>query len=107
MSYITLMDDDSEHLDLDTIHKWESFVNTPIITDNLHVVQIEPYNANRYKGNFTGLLHNELNIPNSAIYLNTRVNGFKSSLEYDGRLEIVLLEPSITLDILNSIRDSD
>jgi len=104
MDILNLMDGDSEIIDKDKIHKWLNMLNTPLINYNINEITIDPYLGVKYKGNFTGLLKNELNIPNSAIFLNTIINGFDSSLDYDGRLYIKLLEPDVVINILEYIR---
>ena len=104
MDVLKLMDSDSEIVDKDKIHKWLNLLNTPLINNNIKDVNIDPYLGVKYRGNFTGLLKNELQIPNSAIFLNIIINGFNSSLDYDGRLVIKLLEPDVLVGILEYIR---
>ena len=104
MTVLSLMDNDSEFVNSDLIHKWESLINTSLVQNNISEVEIDSYLAIAYTGNFTGLLHNELKIPNSAIYINTRINNLKSSLDYSGKTTIKILHPDIAFKILNSMQ---
>ena len=50
--------------------------------------------ANRFKGDFYGLLKRELNIPEEHIIPNMIVNGIDSSTDYDGINTDILIIPS-------------
>lgn len=50
--------------------------------------------ANRYKGDFFGLLKREFNIPEEHIIPNMIVNDLDSSTSYDGRTTSIKLIPS-------------
>jgi len=104
MIIFDLIDSDSEFVDSIMIHRWESVLHTSTVRDNLIMRTITPYLGSKYKGNLYGLLHNELHIPNSGIYLNIRINGFKSSLAYDGELELKILEPDVMLSLLDTLK---
>jgi len=105
MTYLKLMDNDSEFVTSDLLHKWESLIDTEIVQNNISTVTIDTYLAEAYKGNFSGLLHNELDIPNSALYLNTRINNLKSSLDYDGKTKLNIIHPDICFKLLNSMQE--
>jgi len=105
MDIVNMMGDDTMQLDAETIHKFESLLDTQLIRDNITMVTLEPYKGEKYKGNLYGLLHNEFNIPNFAIYLIIRINGFKSSLTYDGRLNLMILNPETVETIISNIKD--
>lgn len=105
MSCISLMDNDSEFVTQELVHKWESFINTSVVQNAISTADVEPYLAEAYKGNFSGLLHNEFKIPNSALYINTRINDLKSSLDYDGKKTIKLLHPDVAFKLLTSIQE--
>lgn len=104
MDVAKLMDDDSFGLDSETIHILESFLQSLTENKDFITMTVEPVDANRYKGDLIGLLTNVFKIPNSATYLNMRINGFKSTLDYDGERQIKILESSkveAILDIIN------
>ncbi len=50
--------------------------------------------ANRYKGDFFGLLTREFNIPEEHLIPNLIVNDLDSSTSYDGRVISIKLIPS-------------
>jgi len=100
MDILNLMDEDGLGIDAETIHFWESTVGSPIVTDNLNIIDIEPSVGIQYKNNLYGLLHNIYNIPNEAYYINMRINNFKSSLEYNGELKLRVVNPDIIEDII-------
>lgn len=64
-----------------------TFTNT--ITKSISVTT-----ANRFKGDFYGLLKRELNIPEEHIIPNMIVNGIDSSTDYDGINTDILIIPS-------------
>jgi len=53
--------------------------------------------ANRYKGDFFGLLKRELNIPEEHILPNMIVNGLDASSDYDGMTTDIVIIPSTRL----------
>ena len=107
MDIYKLLDDDTIGLDRDKVHVYKSLIDTKLIQDNITTVNIDPVNANRYKGNLFGLLKNELDIPNSAIYINMLVNDCDSSLMYDGSLNIKILNADIAESILDYIDEHE
>jgi len=62
-------------------------------------MQIEQELANRYVGDFYGLLQ-ELGRKVNTFYIETVLNGFNSSVDYDGRTTIKLLENDFSKRIL-------
>jgi len=104
-SLIELMDDDSMGLNSKTIHDIITMASTDIVKNNLQIVTIDPVDAIRYKGNMFGLLKNVLNIPNSALYINMVVNGYQSSLEYDGKLRLKILNADTAQYIVNLLQE--
>ena len=107
MELLKLLDSDTDIVDSKLIHVWESILESDVIKNNLILQNVDPYLGSKYKGNLYGLLHNEYQIPNSAIYINMRINGYKSSLEYDGGLDLYLLDSDVLLNILNTINPSN
>ena len=100
MEILELMDDDS--MDISTkLNKWEDYINSDIINNNITTIRIDPVTANRYIGDFYGLLHNVLNIPNVAYYINMRINNIHSSLDYDGFLDIKIINSEIIETIID------
>ena len=105
MDVIQLLDDDSLQLDTRSINIIESLINTPLVQDNIYTTVIDGYLIEKYRGNFYGLLHNELNVLNNSYYINLRVNGLKSPLDYNGFMEIKLVKQDVVLKILETIRE--
>jgi len=104
MVIFDLIDSDSEFVDSVMIHRWESVLHTDLVQNHLVTRSVTPYLGSKYSGNLYGLLHNELQIPNSAIYLNIRINGFKSSLDYNGELMLKILDPDVMLSLLDTLK---
>ena len=88
--------------DREMLHYVESLLSTPIIQDNIREKEIEPVLANRWYGNFYGLLHNELYISPNALYLHLRINGFRLNTDYKGSRKIKVLEPEVFEEILDA-----
>jgi len=105
MDILQKLDNDSMQLDDYSMATIESLLHTPIVQNNINEVEIDNYLTEKYINNLYGLLHNELGISNNAFYINMRINGYKSSIEYDGRLTLFILDPDITLKIIKAIRD--
>ena len=104
ISMLKELDPDSMQLTEETLHIYESLIHTPIVKDNIVTKIIEPVIAEKYVGDFYGLLHNELKIPNYAYYIMLRINHIRSSLEYDGFREIKLLKPEAYETIYKSMK---
>ena len=66
---------------IDDLHIHSDFVKS--LENSVRIVPIEPNISNLYIGNFYGLLQ-YLSIPSKLHYVITRLNGLRSSLEYDG-----------------------
>lgn len=105
MTVTKLMDEDSYHIDRDTLDIYESLLNTELLNDSVTTINVEPVNAERYKGDFFGLLHNVYQLPNFSLYLITRLNGFKSSLEYEGSLQIKIFNDDAISAIIDYINE--
>ena len=95
MSILKLLDSDSMELDEFKVHQWESLINSPLLNNNISTVDVEHVDGDMYQGDFYGLLHNILDIPNSACYVNMRINGLTGSTEYNGFTKIKLLDPEV------------
>ena len=104
-SLISLLDDDSMGLDETTIHNIIMLASTDIVKNNLLTVTLDPVDANRYKGNLFGLLKNVVEIPNSAIYINMVINGYTSSLDYDGKLQLSIVNSDIAQNIITFLQE--
>lgn len=91
------------NLDVNNIQVIESILNTSIILDNIKETTLDEVMTIRWKSDMYGLLHNELGIPNSACYINMRINGYRDPLEYDGRSTIKIIDPDIVVKILKYI----
>lgn len=104
MDILELMKDDSMLLDTINIHKIESILTMKIIQDNIKETPVIPMDAEVYRGNFYGLIHNVYRIPNNAFFITMRINGYKSSIEYNGELIVKILHPDIMLRILEIIQ---
>ena len=102
---ISMLDSDGMGLDKHTIHDIISIASSDVVKNNTHIVTVDPVNANRYKGNLFGLLKNVLDIPNSAIYINMVINGYKSSLEYNGKLQLRILDPNVGEEVVNLLNE--
>ena len=99
MNINNLHDIDDTMLSKELIHKLEPYVHTQLIKDNIKQVTIEKGKSKTFVGNFYGLLKNELFIDSKYWYLNMRINGFKSSLDYNGETVINIVNSEI-LDLI-------
>ena len=100
ISLLNLLDDGSMQLTEHRLHDWESLINTPLLLENTKEITIDPVIGLQYVGDFYGLLHNILNIPNVACFINMRINHLTSSLEYKGATTIKLIDPTALADII-------
>ena len=80
-------------LSSDKIHYIESILNTPIVKDNILTTTIDAVTAERWYGNFYGLLNNELLISPNALYIHLRINGFNNNVDFKATTDIKLLDP--------------
>lgn len=99
-SVLELLDTDTMGISKDNIHDVLSLIKGSDFSTNLMTTIVDPVDARRYKGNFFGLLKNVLGVPNSAIYMNIILNGYSSSLDYDGKLRITLLSNDVAQNIM-------
>jgi len=81
------------------IMKLEPYVGESILLDNINIVTIPKGKTRTFIGNFYGILKNELKIDSKYWYINMRVNGYKSPMEYKGEDKIKIVSSSI-LDLL-------
>lgn len=80
-------------LDADRLNYYESILNTKIVKEDVREVTIEQVKADRWFGNLYGLFLNELGLSPNSVYINMRINGYSSSLDYKGELKLKILEP--------------
>ena len=90
---LTEMSIDEFDLTEEKLNYFESILTTNIILENLKPVTIESVKANRWYGNAYGILITEIGVSPNSAYLNMRINGYKSPLEYDGRLVLNIIDP--------------
>lgn len=105
-SVLDLLDNDSMGIDKDNIQNIITLITGSDLDKNVNSVNIDPVDANRYKGNFYGLLKNVLNVPNSAIYFNMLINGYTSSLGYEGSLQVKIIDANIAQKILVFLQEA-
>jgi len=103
MTVLKGLDDDSMCLNFNNLQIWESFLNTPYIDKNTTAIEVSPVDAINYTGDMYGLFHNVYDIPNSAIYINIRINGFTSSSDYNGARKLKLLSAEKVYAIVDEI----
>ena len=104
MTITDLQDEESLGLEDGVLQEIEGLLNSPMVINNISSRNIDSVLANKYIADLYGLLHNEFDIPNEAIYINIRLNGYRSSLDYDGRLSLSILDPETFETILEFIQ---
>jgi hypothetical protein len=89
-------------MDREMLHYIESILTTPIVTDNIKIKEIDPDAANRWYGNFIGLLSNELYLSSNATYIHLRINNYRLNTDYKGDKNIKLLDSEIFEEIIDT-----
>lgn len=75
--------------------------------DGVTQFSVTPQQADKYRGDFHGLL-DSLSIDKKLHYLITRLNGMKSSLDYDGRATVFNQPPvSVTRLIFSQYKSEE
>lgn len=90
-------------LNREILHIIESYGSSNLIKDNVVLKEVDPAIAGQYIGDLYGLLTNIMNIPPEAVYITIRINGYASSIEYDGRKKIYLLNPEVFSKVYSTI----
>jgi len=93
---LTITDD---MISKDMIMKLEPYIGEDLIISNTKIVSIPKGKTKTFTGNFYGLLKNELKIDSKYWYVNMRVNGYRSPMEYKGEDKIKVVNSDI-LDLL-------
>jgi len=93
---------DGFDLDEKMLHYIESLLATKIIVDNIVETTIESVKAERWYGNFYGLLSNELGISSNALYIHLRINGYRLNTDYKANKNIKILEPEVFGEIIDT-----
>jgi len=92
---------DSFNVDREMLHFVESLLATRTILDNVVETTIESVKAERWYGNFYGLLSNELSISSNALYIHLRINGYRLNTDYKASTYIKILDPETFEDVIN------
>jgi hypothetical protein len=90
------------YLNPDFISKVEDFRRYLVENGNIEMREITPNEANKYKGDFHGLL-DFIGIEKTYHYFYTRLNGLESSQDYDGIKTIIILPGIENLTTMHSV----
>lgn len=96
----------SMYIDRGRIHIWESLLNTGVVLNNQSIVTIDGVKGEAYKGNFYGLLNNVLDVSPALWYITLRVNNLRTPIDYNGLINIIVLDPVIMSDILTLVENA-
>lgn len=81
----------SDELSEIKIHKWDHIISV-LDPSYITVKELTGTDADVYLGDFNGLLES-FGINNRYWFAHVRLNGFKTSSDYDGRLSIYIIDP--------------
>jgi len=84
------------------LHYITSLLSTKIITENINEAIISSVKAERWYGNFYGLIGNELDISPNAFYIHLLINGYRLNTDYKSKTTIKILDPEAFEEIVNT-----
>jgi len=92
-------------MDFELVGIWDKILAMGYLEDKVKIVRLETGIVNTYVGDLFGLLNNELGIVRDAWYVIMKLNGYDSSVEYDGREWLLIPDPDAIEDILEKIKN--
>lgn len=98
MNNISTLINTSEPLTKEMVNNWNTIRHILENGTNSTLFEIAPVLSEKYRGDFYGLLKNELGIENKFLYPHLIVNGLASSCSYNGNKLLVKLIDTAVLN---------